>query len=66
MVEITIPGHELVVTFSRDGVVADCFYCTDGKLALVILMTSGEELQHGDVLSVERRRRPAVIEQGLG
>ena len=69
MIDVVI-GHELVVTFTREGELVDRFYCADGKLAwrlaLIIIATHGEELQAGDVLSVELRRRPNLIEAGLG
>jgi hypothetical protein len=69
MIDVVI-GHELVVTFARDGDVVDRFYVSDGKLAwrlaLIMIATHGEELQAGDVLSVEQRRRPNLIEAGLG
>jgi hypothetical protein len=63
-------GHDLVVTFTREGEIVDRFYCSDGRLAwrlaLIIIATHGEELQAGDVLSVEQRRRTNLIEAGLG
>jgi hypothetical protein len=56
MIDVVI-GHDLVVTFTREGEVVDRFYCSDGRLAwrlaLIIIATHGEELQAGDVLSVE-------------
>ena len=69
MIDVVI-GHDLVVTFTREGEVVDRFYCTDGRLAwrlaLIIIGTHGDELQAGDVLSVEQRRRPNLIEAGRG
>jgi hypothetical protein len=62
--EIDQPGRDFVVSFVRNGEVLDEFYCTD-MLArgLLALRTA---LQPGDVLSVEWRRQPNPIEQGLG
>jgi hypothetical protein len=68
MLEIDM-NRELVLTFTREGEVADRFYCQDGmvalKLAMVILVMQ-TELQEGDVLAVERRQRGNLIERGLG
>jgi hypothetical protein len=69
MIEIDVLGRELVVTFVSDGQTVDKFICTDGhaalRIALIILSLHGE-LHAGDVLSVEQRRRPNLIEAGLG
>ncbi len=63
-------GNDLVVTFKRDGEIVDRFYCSDGKLAwrlaLIIIATHGDELLAGDALTCEARKRPNLIEQGLG
>jgi len=68
MIDVVI-GHDLVVTFTRNGKVVDRFYCADGKLAwrlgLIVVATYGDELQAGDMLSVEQRR-PSLIDAGLG
>jgi hypothetical protein len=68
--EIDVPGRELVVTFRRDGEVLDEFYCTGGTTAVTMLarglLALRPVLQPGDVLSVEWRRRPNLIERGLG
>jgi hypothetical protein len=70
MIDIDVPGRELVVTFRRDGEVLDEFYCTGGTTAVTLLarglLALRPVLQPGDVLSVEWRRRPNLIEQGLG
>jgi hypothetical protein len=71
MAELDIEvGRQIVVTFTREGEVVDRFYCTDGRLAwrlaLVILATHGDELHGGDALTVTERRRPNLIEAGLG
>jgi hypothetical protein len=63
-------GHELVVTFTREGEVVERFYCANGAMAwritLIVVATHGDELQAGDVISVEQRRRGNLIERGLG
>ena len=55
-----VMGHDLVVTFTRNGEFVDRFYCSDGRLAwrlaLIIVATHGDELQAGDALTVEARR----------
>jgi hypothetical protein len=68
--EIDAPGGELVLTFTRDGEVLDQFHCKGGTTAVTVLarglLALRPVLQPGDVLSVEWRRRPNLIEQGLG
>ena len=66
--EIDAPS-EFVVSFVRDGEVLVEFYCTGGTTAMTMLarglLALRPVLEPGDVLSVEWRRRPNLIEQGL-
>jgi hypothetical protein len=67
--EIDAPGRDLVVSFVRNGEVLDEFCCTDCTAVTVLargLLALRTALQPGDVLSVEWRRQPNLIEQGLG
>jgi hypothetical protein len=61
-------GKELVVTFTRDGVVQDRFVCPDVhatlKLALLTLAMHAE-IEEGSMLTIERRRAPTLIDRGL-
>jgi hypothetical protein len=62
-------GKELVVTFTRDGVIQERFVCPDVhatlKLALITLAMHAE-IEEGGMLTIERRRAPTVIDRGLG
>ena len=63
--EIGAPAGDLVLTFTRDGEVLDEFYCTNGTAVTTLargLLALRPVLQPGDVLSVEWRRRPNLIE----
>lgn len=61
--------NDLCVTFISDGDVVDRWYVSDGeaalKVALIVLSLHGA-LYAGDCLQVEKRRRPTLIEAGLG
>jgi hypothetical protein len=57
-------GKELVVTFTRDGVVQDRFVYATLKLALLTLAMHAE-IEEGSMLTIERRRAPTLIDRGL-
>jgi hypothetical protein len=65
--EIETSGPELVVSFVRNGQVLNEFYCTDGTAVTTLARgLLALRMQPGDVLSVEWRRQPNLIGQGLG
>jgi hypothetical protein len=59
---------DLRVTFSREGAAEERRICSDGEHAMMSalrVIASQDVLRAGDSLTVERYKRPTLVERGL-
>jgi hypothetical protein len=62
------PNAELLVIFSREGAAEERRICSDGEHALMSalrVIASQDCLRAGDSLTVERYKRPTLVERRL-
>jgi hypothetical protein len=59
---------DLQVTFSREGAAEEVYVCADGDHALksaLRILAGQDALRVGDKITVEKHKRPGLIERGL-